>query len=204
LNRVNVVIIYGLPCSIEQYWQYAGRLGRGPGITGQCILYYSQSDQRTIRYFLDQMPAGVAKARNERQLNDMIELVNSGSCLRSRLVGHFEGQVSSSFTNSLGCCANCLFPQSSANYGPAVVKLLVTLEELMSRHGKNATLRFAAGLLAGTKNKRHLKGIGKTQEESLQKAKELTYFGDTGEIKVGATAYFCAVGELLSPSRPAC
>ena len=51
--RVVLVVLYGMPQSIEAYWQYAGRLARSPGVIGHCILYHQYSDRRIIESWAD-------------------------------------------------------------------------------------------------------------------------------------------------------
>ena len=119
-SDVRFVVNCGLPLSLEEYYQEAGRAGRD-GEPAECYLLWSRGDIRTCHYFIDntEFPPETPQAerktllRNrERLLSAMIGYAMSESCLRARVLCYF-GQDASSLgagDGSAGCggCSVCL------------------------------------------------------------------------------------------------
>ena len=119
-SDVRFVVNCGLPLSLEEYYQEAGRAGRD-GEPAECYLLWSRGDIRTCHYFIDntEFPPETPQAerktllRNrERLLSAMIGYAMSESCLRVRVLCYF-GQDASSLgagDGSAGCggCSVCL------------------------------------------------------------------------------------------------
>lgn len=119
-SDVRFVVNCGLPLSLEEYYQEAGRAGRD-GEPAECYLLWSRGDIRTCHYFIDntefppETPQTERKTllRNrERLLSAMIGYAMSESCLRVRVLCYF-GQDASSLgagDGSAGCggCSVCL------------------------------------------------------------------------------------------------
>ena len=119
-SDVRFVVNCGLPLSLEEYYQEAGRAGRD-GEPAECYLLWSRGDIRTCHYFIDntEFPPETPQAerktllRNrERLLSAMIGYAMSESCLRARVLRYF-GQDASSLgegDGSSGCggCSVCL------------------------------------------------------------------------------------------------
>ncbi len=119
-SDVRFVVNCGLPLSLEEYYQEAGRAGRD-GEPAECYLLWSRGDIRTCHFFIDntEFPPETPQAerktllRNrERLLSAMIGYAMSESCLRARVLCYF-GQDASSLgagDGSAGCggCSVCL------------------------------------------------------------------------------------------------
>lgn len=119
-SDVRFVVSCGLPLSLEEYYQEAGRAGRD-GEPAECYLLWSRGDIRTCHFFIDntefppETPQTERKTllRNrERLLSAMIDYAMSESCLRARVLRYF-GQDASSLgavDGSAGCggCSVCL------------------------------------------------------------------------------------------------
>jgi ATP-dependent DNA helicase RecQ len=119
-SDVRFVVNCGLPLSLEEYYQEAGRAGRD-GEPAECYLLWSRGDIRTCHYFIDntEFPPETPQAerktllrKRERLLSAMIGYAMSESCLRARVLCYF-GQDASSLgagDGSAGCggCSVCL------------------------------------------------------------------------------------------------
>lgn len=119
-SDVRFVVNCGLPLSLEEYYQEAGRAGRD-GEPAECYLLWSRGDIRTCHFFIDNTefpPETSQEERNSllnnrnRLLSAMIGYAMSDSCLRARVLRYF-GQDASSLgagSDDAGCggCSVCL------------------------------------------------------------------------------------------------
>ena len=113
-SNVRYVINCGLPQSLEEYYQEAGRAGRD-GEPAECYLLWSRGDIRTCHFFIDniEFAEDVAwqdreelRRRRERLLGEMIGYAMSTSCLRARVLRYF-GQRSATPEGGCGACSVC-------------------------------------------------------------------------------------------------
>lgn len=113
-SNVRYVINCGLPQSLEEYYQEAGRAGRD-GEPSACYLLWSRGDIRTCHFFIDNTPFAedvppverqALRARRERLLGEMIGYAMSTSCLRSRVLRYF-GQRLEEGSQGCGSCSVC-------------------------------------------------------------------------------------------------
>lgn len=113
-SNVRYVINAGLPLSLEEYYQEAGRAGRD-GEPAECYLLWSKGDIRTCHFFIDHTefaPELSAQDRQallnnrERLLGAMIGYAMSDSCLRRRILSYF-GQDVSQVPEDCGACSVC-------------------------------------------------------------------------------------------------
>lgn len=113
-SNVRFVINCGLPQSLEEYYQEAGRAGRD-GEPAECYLLWSRGDIRTCHFFIDNAEFAPeldleertrVKEAKERLLGGMIGYAMSTHCLRGRILAYF-GQANS--TAVIGCdnCSVC-------------------------------------------------------------------------------------------------
>ncbi len=113
-SNVRYVINWGLPLSLEEYYQEAGRAGRD-GEPAECYLLWSKGDIRTCHYLIDstefapeltQEACQTVLANRERLLGEMIGYAMSTSCLRRRILRYF-GQDLSGVPQECGSCSAC-------------------------------------------------------------------------------------------------
>ncbi len=113
-SNVRFVINDGLPLSLEEYYQEAGRAGRD-GEPAECHLLWSDGDIRTAHFLIEKTetpsnddPAAydeLLQSRN-RLLGDIIGYTRSTYCLRRRILRHF-GQSLAGVPEDCQTCSVC-------------------------------------------------------------------------------------------------
>ncbi len=126
-SNVRFVVNCGLPLSLEEYYQEAGRGGRD-GEPAECYLLWSRGDIRTCRFLIDRddLPDSTPAAERQRLersrralLNHMIDYAQSTTCLRRRILSYF-GQDVSALPQSCGLCSVCTGASPDRYLAPAV------------------------------------------------------------------------------------
>ncbi len=113
-SNVRYVINDGMPLSLEEYYQEAGRAGRD-GEVAECHLLWSRGDIRTAHFLIEntevppeltpQERDALIESRN-RLLGAMIGYAMSTSCLRRRIVRYF-GQDLEGVDETCNTCSVC-------------------------------------------------------------------------------------------------
>lgn len=113
-SNVRFVINDGLPLSLEEYYQEAGRAGRD-GEPAECHLLWSSGDIRTAHFLIDRtefapdlsrFDCDSLMANRNRLLGAMIGYAKSTSCLRRRILRYF-GQALDGVGQSCETCSVC-------------------------------------------------------------------------------------------------
>ncbi len=113
-SDVRYVINDGMPLSLEEYYQEAGRAGRD-GEPAECHLLWSRGDIRTAHFLIDntEFPPETTQPEREvlmgsrnRLLGEMIGYAMSTTCLRRRILGYF-GQTGDELADTCETCSVC-------------------------------------------------------------------------------------------------
>ncbi len=113
-SNVRFVINDGLPLTLEEYYQEAGRAGRD-GEPASCILLWSAGDIRLAHFLIDQTerPDDFSEQEfqqriqaRERLLGAMIGYAQSTTCLRKRILRYFGDAAE--LPENCGSCSVCV------------------------------------------------------------------------------------------------
>ena len=115
-SNVRYVLHYNMPQSLEYYYQEAGRAGRD-GEEAECVLFFSKQDiminKRLLQYKVTSGQASddsVARANEQRKLNEMIRYCETDECLRQFILSYF-GDNSPCTCEK---CSNCVVVEDEA------------------------------------------------------------------------------------------
>ena len=107
INKLDVrfVIHFGLPKSFELYYQEIGRAGRD-GEPSRCILYYDQSDRKTIHFLISKNNDPGKESEDLRGLTQMIDFCEQEfECRRVTALSYFDEKFDREKCNLM--CDNC-------------------------------------------------------------------------------------------------
>jgi ATP-dependent DNA helicase RecQ len=142
---VRFVAHAGLPRSIEAYYQETGRAGRD-GDPAVAHLIWGGDDLARLKRFIADVGDPQRRAVETRQLRDLVDFLETGSCRRNHLLRHFGEHPAA----PCGNCDICLNPPQLVDATEAARRLL----SAVYRTGQRFGVTHLAAVLAGDANER--------------------------------------------------
>lgn len=148
---IRLVAHYTLPKSIEGYYQETGRAGRD-GLPSDCVLFFSEGDQRRHDYFLNRMPDDHLHHAARQQLEKMVRYGRLQTCRRKYLLEHFGDELASQYC---GSCDVCLSGTQGVDCTVVAQKLLSAVVRTGERFGAGHVIDVLLGA-----NRKRVRDLG--------------------------------------------
>ncbi|MDR2656124.1 MAG: DNA helicase RecQ [Oscillospiraceae bacterium] len=187
-SNVRFVLHCGMPQSIENYYQEAGRAGRD-GERAECMLLFSMGDIISNRFIIEKGENPGQIQKNLDKLQKMVNYCSAGTCLRKYILNYFGEKAQ----DNCGMCSNC-------DAEAEVMDVSVEAQKIMSCIKRMGEGRFGAGAVSEVLRGGNTEMIRRYNFEKLSTYGIMKGFSDR-EIKE-IVAFLAASGHIAqSPGK---
>ncbi|CBY40985.1 unnamed protein product [Oikopleura dioica] len=138
---VRRVIHYGIPSSLEAYYQEIGRAGRD-GKSSDCIVFFNEQDKFIAEHFIKKTSNPKRKEQLIKGFQDVMNLFSTTTCRREFILDYFGEKIDRSRTDFHVCCDICHRLQDDESKAEIFLHCLV---ELGDRQGVGKIIKMIRG-----------------------------------------------------------
>lgn len=169
---IRMVVHYGMPKTLEAYFQQTGRAGRD-GAPARCVLFWSNADLGMSNFYTKNMTKAETKAEFLRMSGAMERYAKAAECRRRLLLGYFGERY---LHDNCGGCDNCASQADARDLTDEARSFAHALDDIRNKFGMTVLV----GVLKGS-DTAQLRG---KQHMFRRPLRELKSYGSLKHLKI--------------------